>query len=200
MSNLDFVTLARALLALPARGHTRLIAVDGCAGSGKSTFARDLASALGDVPIVPMDDFLAWDDLTEFWPRFEREVLEPLFSGRPLRYQKRDWEHDNLGRGLGEFRELPWSETLILEGIGAGRCVIAERLSYLVWVQAPRGLRLQRGLARDGEKARALWEGFMDGEQAFHDAEGTRSRADLVVDGTSFDVAGPGKFGILETP
>jgi hypothetical protein len=40
----------------------------------------------------------------------------------------------------------------------------------------------------------------MPGEQAFHDAEGARERADLVVDGTSFGVAGPGKFSVLESP
>jgi hypothetical protein len=39
----------------------------------------------------------------------------------------------------------------------------------------------------------------MPGEQAFHDAEGTRTRADLVVDGTCFGVAGPGTFRILES-
>jgi hypothetical protein len=147
-----------------------------------------------------MDDFLAWDDLTEFWPRLEREVLEPLFLGRSCRYQRRDWANDNLGRGLGDFREVPFSQTVLLEGIGAGRRALASRLSYLVWVEAPAWLRLARGLERDGEEARGLWEGFMPGEQAFHDAEDTRARANLVVDGASFGVPGPGKFCVLDSP
>jgi uridine kinase len=196
----DHVALAREILARPLLHRARLVGVDGAAGSGKSSFARSLAEALGGAPVIPMDDFLAWDDLTEFWPRFEREVLEPLFAGRPVRYQMRDWLNDNLGRGLGDFREVPQAETVVFEGIGAGRRVVASRLSYLVWVEAPRELRLARGIERDGEGARALWEAFMPGEQAFHDAEGVRARADLVVDGTSFGVAGPGKFGVLESP
>jgi uridine kinase len=200
MRTLDHISLAREILARPLVHRVRLVAVDGAAGSGKSTFARSLAAALGGAPIVPIDDFLAWDDLTEFWPRLEREVLEPLFSGRTIRYQQRDWLNDNLGRGLGGFREVPSSDAVILEGIGAGRRAVASRLSYLVWVEAPAGLRLARGVERDGEHARALWEGFMPGEQAFHDGEGARERADLVVDGTSFGVAGPGNFGILESP
>lgn len=200
MATLDHVTLARSLLAIPTRGPTRLIAVDGAAGSGKSTFARELAAALGDVPVIPMDDFLAWDDLTEYWPRFEREVLAPLSEGRSFRYQQRDWVNDRDGRGLGGFREVPFSATTIFEGIGAGRREVAARLSYLVWVDAPADLRLARGVERDGEAARAQWQTFMPGEQAFHDREGTRTRADLVVDGTSFGVSGPGKFGILESP
>jgi uridine kinase len=200
VTTLDYTTLARELLARPLAHGARLVAVDGAAGSGKSTFARALADALGGAPIVPIDDFLAWDDLTEFWPRLEREVLEPLFAGRSIRYQQRDWRNDNLGRGLGGFRDVPFSETLVLEGIGAGRRAVAARLSYLVWVDAPAALRFERGIARDGEGARALWEGFMPGEEAFHDAEGTRDRADLRVDGTSFGVAGPGKFAVLESP
>jgi hypothetical protein len=200
MHTLDYGTLARGILALPVKRHTRLVAIDGAAGSGKSTFARELSAALGDVPVVPMDDFLAWDDLTEFWPRFEREVLEPLVLGRSFRYQQRDWKNDRLGRGLGDFREVPFSETVIFEGVGSGRRALDARLSYLVWIEAAPALRLARGILRDGEGARALWEGFMPGEQAFHDAEGTRSRADLVVDGASFGVAGPGKFAILESP
>jgi hypothetical protein len=197
---LDHATLAREILGRPLVHRARLVAVDGAAGSGKSTFARSLAEALGGAPVIPIDDFLAWDDLTEFWPRLEREVLEPLFAGRSVRYQMRDWLNDELGRGLGDFREIAHSETMVLEGIGAGRRAVATRLSYLVWVEASPALRLARGVERDGEQARALWVGFMPGEQAFHDAEGARERADLVVDGTSFGVGGPGKFGILESP
>jgi uridine kinase len=197
---LDHVTLAREILARPLARRARLVAVDGAAGSGKSTFARALADALGEVPLIPIDDFLAWDDLTEFWPRLEREVLAPLFAGRAIRYQQRDWLNDNLGRGLGGFRDVPFSETMVLEGVGAGRRVLSARLSYLVWIEAPEDLRLQRGVARDGEAARARWQSFMPGEQAFLEAEGARARADLVVDGTSFGVAGPGKFTVFESP
>jgi hypothetical protein len=200
MHTLDHTTLARGILSIPTQAPTRLVAIDGAAGSGKSTFARELAAALGGVPVVPIDDFLAWDDLTEFWPRFEREVLAPIFRGQPVRYQQRDWENDPDGRGLGAFRDVPFSSTLVVEGVGAGRRAVHGRLSYLVWVEAPPALRLARGVERDGEAARHKWLKFMPGEQSFHDAEGTRSRADLVVDGTSFGVAGPGKFAILESP
>jgi hypothetical protein len=196
----DIVALAREILALPTKRHTRLVAIDGAAGSGKSTLARGLATALGGVPVVPIDDFLAWDDLTEFWPRFEREVLNPYFAGQSFRYQMRDWENDRDGRGLGGFREVPFSTTMILEGVGAGRRAVMGRLSYLVWVEAPAAVRLARGVARDGDAARSQWETFMPGEQAFHDGEGTRERAHLVVDGTSFDVSGPGKFAVFESP
>ena len=54
-----------------------------------------------------------------------------------------------------------------------------------MWVEVPAGLRLQRGLARDGvemdEHLAAV--GAVD-EQEHFDRDGTRARADLVVDGT----------------
>jgi thymidylate kinase len=73
-----FAWLTDALLTGPQTQALRLVAVDGRAGSGKSTFARALSRALGGVNVLQLDDFLAWDDLTEFWPRFEAEVLLPL--------------------------------------------------------------------------------------------------------------------------
>jgi dephospho-CoA kinase len=74
---LEFSALARRILERTSRHPVRLIAVDGGAGAGKSTFAATLGPALGDVPIIPMDDFAAFDDLVEYWPRFEAEVIAP---------------------------------------------------------------------------------------------------------------------------
>jgi hypothetical protein len=197
MTSLDFAALARTILEQTCQHPVRLIAVDGGAGAGKSTFAAALATALGDVPVVPLDDFSAWDDLTEYWPRFEAEVLGPLFQRRALRYQQRDWTNDWAGRSLGPFREVPFSETWLFEGIGSARRELASRLSYAIWIETPATLRLERGVERDGEGARALWERFMPGEQAFFEADGTRERADLVVDGTRRFEADVARFAVL---
>lgn len=58
--------LSQCIRQLPCRHVVRLIAVDGRAGAGKTTFATRLANALGHVPIIALDDFLAWDDLVDF--------------------------------------------------------------------------------------------------------------------------------------
>ena len=185
MTQTNFTLLSQKTLALPCAHPVRLIAIDGAAGSGKSTFAGYLAQVLA-APIIPMDDFIAWDDLTEFWPRFEEQVLGPLFQGRAIRYQKRDWAGDNNGRGLRDWRELPPSPVIILEGIGAARRAVASRLCYAIWIQAPAQLRLQRGLERDiaVPGAQELWESFMPGEKDFFEADGALQRADMVVDGS----------------
>jgi SAM-dependent methyltransferase len=164
----------------------RLIAVDGGAGAGKTTFAGHLAAALGGAPVIPLDDFIAFDDLTGFWARLEEQVLLPLFQSRDIRYQQRDWVGDMGGRGLKEWRELPFSKTLIFEGVGASRRAVAERLAYAVWIDAPADTRLARGLERDAkvEGIRKIWERWMPDERRFLEADQARGRADLVVDGT----------------
>ena len=144
-----------------------------------------------------MDDFLAWDDLTDYWARFEAEVMAPLFQRRAIRYQQRDWTNDWAGRSLGPWREVPFSETWVFEGIGSARRELASRLSYAVWIDAPASLRLERGLARDGAGARERWERFMPGEQAFFEADGTRERVELVVDGTRRFETDPSRFAVL---
>jgi hypothetical protein len=58
------------------------------------------------------------------------------------------------------------------------------RLAYTVWVEAPAPLRLTRSLARDHSFAGAelLWRKWMTEEEQFFSSDGTRERADLIID------------------
>ncbi len=70
-----FQVLANEILA--ARS-SQLVAVDGRAGSGKTTFATRLRRFLpGAVVTAP---FLDWSDLDDWWPRLEKEALAPLLG------------------------------------------------------------------------------------------------------------------------
>jgi hypothetical protein len=57
-----------------------------------------------NAPIIPIDDFVSWNNFPGWWPRFEQQVLDPLLNGHPAHYQQRDWEGDELGDSLG-----PWT-------------------------------------------------------------------------------------------
>jgi uridine kinase len=196
---LDFSELARRIRARPCPHRARIVAIDGGAGSGKSTFAATLARYLDDVPIIPMDDFIAWDDLTECFPRFEAEVVAPLLAGRDLHYQRRDWVNDMMGRGLGEFRQVPFRDIVIFEGVGSSRRALEDKLSYRVWISTPDEQRLARGLERDGHLPgmRETWERFMAAERRFFELESSLARADLLVDGTIPWTGDPLGFGVL---
>lgn len=151
-------------MSRPAPYGLRIVGVDGPSGSGKTTLATRLASLTG-APVIPIDDFLSWQHLDDWWPRFDAQVLRPLTSGQTAHYQARDWSNWQ-GDSLDTWRT-----------IAAG-----DRLAYRIFLDAPAELRLTRGLERDGVEHRELWLDWMSREQAFFDADRTRARADLCTD------------------
>ncbi len=161
---------------------TRLIAIDGCAGAGKSTLADMLAAALDGAPVVHTDDFASWDNQFGWWPRLLEQVILPLVGGSVARYQRWDWDTHQLA----EWVELPLEpETVIIEGVSAMRREFDPYFAYRIWVDTPRALRLQRGLDRDGEGMRIQWDRWMAAEDAYVENDRPVERADVVLRGTS---------------
>jgi hypothetical protein len=150
----------------------RIIAVDGPSGAGKSRYA----AALGR-PTVPTDHFATWDDPVAWWPRLVDGVIRPLLRGEPGRYRRMDWSG---GRPvLGPEVVVEPTEVLVVEGVSSGRRAAAPWLSQLVWVEAADAL--ERAVARDGEASRADLVRWKEFELGWFQVDGTRERADLVV-------------------
>lgn len=157
-----------------------MVAVDGPAGSGKTTFAARLTAYLPGAAVVHVDDVLAgWSDLEGWFARFAAEVLEPLAAGRPGRYVRWDW----LADAPGAVVSVPAAPVLVVEGVGSARRAAARWLAWSAFVTAPRQVRLARGVERDGPALRERWLRWMADEDAHFAAERTAARADLVVDG-----------------
>lgn len=177
--------VVRRALASPARlGAVRLVAVDGPAGSGKTTLATAVAAGLRsaghDAALVRLDDLYdGWGDLDgTWWARLGTQVLEPLRAGRPGRYRRYDWR---TGR-FADLVDVPVPEVLVVEGCGAAQRAVDPVVTLRVWVEADDRTRLARGLARDGEQERAHWLAWMAAERVHFEREGTRARADVRVD------------------
>lgn len=129
--------------------------------------------------VLHTDDFASPTNPINWWPRLVSEVLEPLSRNQPARYHRTDWgnpDHQQWG-------EVIPAEFVILEGVTASREAFQPFLTYSVWIETPRELRLARGLKRDGEEARAHWEEWMAGEDNYAKREKPRERADLVLPG-----------------
>ncbi len=171
--------LVADVLATPA--NPRLIGIDGPSGAGKSTLASRLVARLDSATLVETDDFVSWSK-TNWWPRFDQEVLEPLLHGRDASYQIRDWKGDEFGTSLGPWKTSFAAATIVMEGITCTRRAATARLNYAIWVEAPYELRLQRGLQRDGEDHRRLRLDTMSSQEKFFAEDGTRTRADIRID------------------
>ena len=188
----SYASLAADILALPPRcGQVRVVAVDGRAGSGKTTFARRLAAAVGDGAVVwHTDDALAagWRELTGYWLALDA-VLRSLAAGLPGRYLRYDWDADRLG---GEAA-VPVCDVLVVEGVGSLGATRGRR-SLGVRVEAAPDVRLRRGVERDGEGLRPQWLQWMRQEDAYFASVNGAEPADVVVDGDPPDTVAEDVF------
>lgn len=167
----------------PTLGDGRLVAVDGPAGSGKTTLASELQALLAaDRPepsVLHMDDLYAgWAGLDESLEgRLVEQVLVPIAQGRQARWQRYDWHLERFA----EWHDLAPPEMLILEGCGSGARAYAAYTTVLVWVEADRDQRLARGIARDGEQMRHHWMRWMRSEAEYFVTNRTQARADIAI-------------------
>lgn len=173
--------LALVATARPSAGRTVVVAIDGPSGSGKTSTAQALAAALGNPPVVHMDDlYPGWDGLAQAVPHLHDQVLAPLARGQRAAYRRFDWDRGEYA----EEHEVPPVPVLVVEGVGAGAMPAGSHVAVLIWVEADRAVRFSRGMARDGEAYRPHWERWARQEDALFAADRTRERADLVIDTT----------------
>ncbi|MER7738700.1 hypothetical protein ABTX34_10295 [Streptomyces sp. NPDC096538] len=155
----------------------RLVAVDGHAGSGKSTFAGLLAAALGGAPVLHLDDIARHDELFDWTGRLLGEVIGPLTRGESAHYAPYDWR----ARRPGPPRALPAAPVVVVEGVGAGRRALRPHLALLLWMDLPRAESWERGRTRDGEEQREFWDGWTRAEREHFTDDPSRPFAHLLV-------------------
>jgi energy-coupling factor transporter ATP-binding protein EcfA2 len=175
--------LARSREPTLAKG--RLICVDGPAGSGKTTLADELAELSGASILHTDDMFEGWGGLPRITDQLE-SLLRPLATGRAGTYRRWDWP----GNDWAETILVPPAPLLVLEGVGSGAAAYDELVTVLAWVEVPYALRMARGLERGGVGVEDNWPQWAVDEQALFDREGTRERADLVLDGRTGSLHG----------
>ncbi|MGW6935004.1 uridine kinase family protein [Lentzea sp. NPDC054927] len=155
--------------------------MDGPSGSGKSTFAKKLAKEL-DATLILTDHFAMWDDpAIGWWPEL-LAVLEEVAAGRPAQYRKTDWSQGFPRRNEGPVVEVRPERTIIFEGMSSARKAIAHRLSLAIFLDhGDEKARLERAVARDGEKYRKDFERWQQYERGWFAVDETKARADYVV-------------------
>jgi len=205
MATQSFQELGIRLHSLKAKHPQKLIAIDGGGGAGKSTFAKKLSEHLPNSFVIHIDDFYIgpWNyrlDHADYnvnplfdWDRFEREVLESIKHGHPIRYHIYDW----IKHTTDTVASVMPDATVIVEGGFSTQDRFAKIYDFTIWIEAEVDVRLERALKRDGEHMRALWEeDWIPVEKNYVRAQNPAARADLIVQGHSQDFS-KGTFEVI---
>ena len=158
------------------------LAIDGVAGSGKTTLASRLCGDLKSCQVVHMDDlYEGWNDplSQRLTAKVIRELLEPFNKQIPIRYQKFDW----ILNRFDKFEDLKTSNILILEGVGSGQREFRKYLSKTIWVEYDPSQGFDRVIARDGEGIRGEMVNFLLDQNKHFIAELTKNASDYTISG-----------------
>lgn len=180
----------RITAAGPSVGPVRLVCVDGPAGVGKTSFARDLVLALrpglGEVPVVHGDDVYEGWDVVPGEPdrvaafaalarRLDTWLLGPFRRGDDADVPRWDW----YAAAWGTSVTVPAAPVVVLEGVGLAARGLREHAVLTVWLDADPQVRLERVLTRDGAGIRDELLAWQRDEAAWHELDGTRAAADV---------------------
>ena len=186
-----FEILAAEISAL--RGSP-LVAIDGVDGSGKTTFAKNLAAQQNARPVIVIhvDDFLNPPEIRHrrgrqspegFWldsydyDALERHVLDPLTPGGTREYL--------LRRDSAAYLHAADGAIVLVEGLFLHRDELAERWDYSIFLDVPFEVTAQRMHLRDGTNAdpeHPSMNRYVGGQRLYFAAARPWSRADCVID------------------
>lgn len=148
------------------RSRPLFIVIDGPAGAGKTTLAREILSYVGVGEVIHGDDlYNGWADAltSSLEKRINNWVLQPLRDGKMPKYQRYDWIE-------GRYREeidLPESSLIILEGVGVALPSVALAADLSIWIDIDPEFGLERVLARDGGAIADEMRQWMLAQEAF---------------------------------
>ena len=176
-------TIAAALLVIGQApilcAGTKVVAIDGPSGAGKTDFAAALTARLPGAQVVHMDElYPGWEGLSQAVADLHDHVLAPLSRGEQATYRRWDWDQNRYAG----WHDLPATELLLVEGVGSGAKPGSAFESALIWLEADGDERFRRGIERDGESYLPHWRHWAKLESTLFALDRTRERADLIID------------------
>lgn len=170
-----------------------MVAVDGPAAAGKTTFTRALAALDPGLDVIEMGDFALPvaerpDERGESagrvaagvdWRRLRSNVLLPLSRDQVARYQRYDAATD----AMAEWRFVPVGGILIVEGRYSCVRALTTFYDFRIWVECSLEVRRRRLVNENGSGSLGEWS-WLHAEEAYIGAQDPVSSAHLRVDGS----------------
>ena len=183
MSLFDLSTIRAAIENSDALcGNTKIVTIDGPAGSGKTTLANELAVELrnsgGAMSVVHLDElYEGWTGALDqkLFDRIEAWILVPIRCGLVPKFLKYDWFQGKYA----SWAELPLTPIVIIEGVGSGHSALREYVSQAIWVEADDDLLLNRVIQRDGEIVREEMLIWKDRERTYFELHEVKNAAHI---------------------
>ena len=162
-------------------GECIVITIDGPAGSGKTTLAKELSSALDSCYTIHMDDlYEGWDStLTPNLTKKLQRILEYVKMESRIQFVPFDWLESNFSPQV----ELPTPKYLIIEGVGSGQSAIRDFISLSLWIEVLPDIGLERVIKRDGPAVAQFMPAFIVAQNAHFEKEATKKSADYRLSG-----------------
>lgn len=175
----DLVEAAIAIQSCSPRcGQTRVITIDGPAGSGKTTLAQQLSRELDGASVIHLDElYEGWENAlgAELFERIHAWILKPIENGLPPKHLLFDW----AAMAFTSWKEIVPTPVLIIEGVGSGHTSLRQNVAQAIWVEADEELLLDRVVQRDGELVREQMLNWQVRELLYFDAHEVKKFADI---------------------
>ena len=163
-------------------GQTKIIVIDGPAGSGKTTLAKSLSGLLENCPIIHMDEIYdGWENALS--PKTFKDLVEwiinPLLENNSIEYIKYDW---NLEQRI-EKVVINNSKVIIIEGVGSSSFEISKYASLKLWIEVNKETGINRVLTRDGLQIQEQMKTWQSQESKFFIENNSKENSDIWIDG-----------------
>jgi uridine kinase len=128
-----------------------LLAIDGPAGAGKTTFAAKLEAELSQsatVKVIHMDDlYSGWDNaLSNALSEILDRITTAHLAGKEFVIKKFNWH----AMQFDTEESVAPTDYLIIEGVGAAQQIVRDSGATTYWLDIEPEIGLQRVLERDG--------------------------------------------------
>ena len=163
-------------------GDTKIVTIDGPAGSGKTTLANELSLSLADsngpMSVVHLDElYEGWENALgqKLFDRIDSWILTPIRNGLTPKHLTYDWHQGKYA----SWSEPSLTTVFIIEGVGSGHSAMRDQVSQAIWVEADDDLLLDRVVERDGEVVRdemLIWKAR---ERSYFELHGVKQAAHI---------------------